>query len=76
MVHLALRALAVLTAAVTTLRPAARARTADPVVFYGLFGLLLFGPLAFERLSPGRFSCWRLGPLVAAALDGPSSGIR
>jgi len=43
----------VLTAAVTDAAvQSARAPTADPVVFYGVFGLLLFGPLAFGAVEP------------------------
>jgi len=53
----------VLTAAVTdaAVQPA-RAPTADPVVFYGLFGLLLFGPLAFGAVEP-----WSIFVLEAGA---------
>ena len=52
-----------LTAAVTdaAVQPA-RAPTADPVVFYGLFGLLLFGPLAFGAVEP-----WSIFVLEAGA---------
>jgi len=31
---------------------AARASSADPVIFYGVFSLLLFGPLAFGAVEP------------------------
>jgi len=40
----------------------ARASASDPVVFYGVFGLLLFGPLAFGSVEP-----WSIFILEAGA---------